>query len=184
MSRTAYIIAGHSNKDTGAVGFDGERESEVTKRFRDKVVAKVRELNPNINIYVDNDSLSLIEVINDVKGKIKENDLLVDYHVNASSSPSATGIEVFIADDASSRSYELAFDLLDTMEIVTFLKNRGIKKESNSNRRRLGILRMKGRAALVELYFNSNESDTKTFKENEDRLAHYHAAIILKHLYI
>lgn len=177
-----FILAGHHNRDPGAIGYDGEKEAEVTKRFADMVIYCLRRLDPNIEVYRDNDNDTLSTVIRKIRPIIQENDVLVEYHVNSVNNPMATGSEVFVSDYAGKGSIALAHDLNHVTHSIIGINDRGVKKESESNRGKLGILGMRGRACLVELYFNSNEYDTHKFREKQLWLANDHAEIIKYHI--
>lgn len=155
---TFYCFAGHHNNDSGAVGVGGIKEANKTKQWRDLTAKRFKQIRPSANVVTDNDNMILRDLIAQTKKTIKSNDSLIEFHYN-SASKIANGIEVFVDDNASSRSKEIAKKIVDVMSKITDLPNRGVKTESQSNRGQLGILGMKGAAILIEVGFINNPKD-------------------------
>lgn len=155
---TFYCFAGHHNKDSGAIGVGGIKESDKTKQWRDLIAKLFKEIKPEANIVVDDDDMNLSAVISKTRKTIKSNDCLIEFHYNSASNI-ATGVEVFIDDNASLRSRDLAGKIVKSISDLSGLKNRGVKTESESNRGSLGILGMRGAAILIEVCFINNIQD-------------------------
>lgn len=162
-----YLIAGHSDTDPGAVS-NGLKEADLTKKVRDLVYTRIKELSPKIFVTKDNDKDSLSKVISKIKPNIKNDDVLVDFHYNSGSS-SATGVECVVDNYAGEKSLKLAEKICKTISDITGLKNRGVKREKDTPRKQLGILGMKGSAVIVEMGFISNISDVNTL----DKFLHW-----------
>lgn len=173
-----YIIAGHSNSDPGAVS-NVLKEADLTKRIRDLIYTRIKELQPRASVTKDDDKDTLSQVIAKIKPKITSKDVLLDIHYNAAT-PKATGVECFVSDNASAKSKELADVIATTTSTITGLHNRGVKKESQSARGRLGILNMKGTAVLWEVAFISNPSDVAKVESDLHWLCDEVARILLK----
>lgn len=164
INYTFYCFAGHHNADPGAIGVRGLKEADLTKLWRDLIANRVNQLCPDINVVKDNDSMILRDLIAKTKKIIKNVDLLLDIHFN-SAATLATGTEAFVDDNASNRSISLASGICKNASDIFGIKNRGVKKESESNRGSLAVLGMSGAAVLWEVSFINNESDV--FLQNE-----------------
>lgn len=173
-----YIIAGHHNSDAGAT-YKGLKEADLTKRIRDLVYTRIKELQPRALVTKDDDKDTLSQVIAKIKPKITSKDVLLDIHYNAAT-PKATGVECFVSDNASEKSKNLADKIATITHEITGLHNRGVKKESQSARGRLGILNMKGTAVLWEVSFISNPSDVDKVESDLHWLCDEVARILLK----
>lgn len=173
-----YIIAGHSNSDSGAIS-NGLKEADLTKRIRDLIYTRIKELQPKALVTKDDDKDTLSQVIAKIKPRITAKDVLLDIHYNAAT-PKATGVECFVSDNASQKSKELAKEIAEITHKITGIKNRGVKKESQSARGGLGILNMKGTAVLWEVAFISNPSDVDKVETYLHWLCDEVARILLK----
>lgn len=173
-----YIVAGHSNSDSGAIS-NGLKEADLTKRIRDLIYTRIKELQPKALVTKDDDKDTLSQVIAKIKPKITSKDVLLDIHYNAAT-PKATGVECFVSDNASAKSKELADVIATTTSTITGINNRGVKKESQSARGRLGILNMKCTAVLWEVAFISNPSDIDKVETYLHWLCDEVARILLK----
>jgi len=158
-----YLIAGHNTegarKDPGAVS-NGLKEADLTKRIRDLIYTRIKELSPAELVTKDDDKDTLNQVIAKIKPRITAKDVLLDIHYNAAT-PQATGVECFISNNASEKSKDLAKEIVEITHKITGIKNRGVKTEAQSARGKLGILNMRGTAVLWEVGFITNHSDVK-----------------------
>lgn len=181
-----YLIAGHNTEynngkspDPGAVA-NGLKEADLTKNIRDLIYKRIKQLSPKEFVTKDDDKDSLSQVIAKIKPKITSNDILLDIHYN-SASPSATGIECFVSNNAGQKSKDIANEICVTTSDITGLKNRGVKTESQSARGKLGILNMRGSAVIWEVGFISNMKDVKSIEENLHWICDEVARILIKH---
>lgn len=159
-----YIIAGHNNNDPGAVA-NGLKEADLTKVVRDLIYTRVKELEPKIFVSKDDDRDSLSQVISKIKPKIQDSDILIDIHYNSASNI-ATGVECLVSNNAGVKSIKIGAEICDIASKISGIKNRGVKKESDSARGKLGILNMKGSAVIWEVGFINNPSDIKATNDN------------------
>lgn len=93
-----------------------------------------------------------------------ETDILLSIHMNASTSMEATGTEVFYYDPKPStyNLMEKAGKVAKILSVTTRLKDRGAKRDTQSNAGRLAILRdTKPLAYLLEMGFITNIEDSK-----------------------
>lgn len=172
-----YLIAGHHNADSGAIAH-GLKESDLTKTIRDLTYEAVKRIAPKTFVSKDDDNDTLSKVIAKISPKIQSSDLLVDFHYNAASAK-ATGVECVVSNNAGARSIKVATEICELISGISGLNNRGVKKESDTPRGKLGILGMKGSAVIVEMGFISNLSDVKSI----DKYLHW-IAEDLAHLLI
>ena len=152
-----YLIAGHHDKDPGAVS-NGLKEADLTKKVRDLVYDRIKQLSPKTFVSKDDDKDTLSQVIRKIKPNIQSDDILIDFHYNSAGS-SATGVECVVDDFAGDRSIEIAEKICNIIHSITGLKNRGVKREKDTPRKQLGILGMRGSAVIVEMGFISNIDD-------------------------
>lgn len=173
--RKVYLIAGHHAKDPGAVS-DGFKENEWTISVRDGIKYFLNKYYPEINVLTDDDNKTLAEVIKWIKEGEGDNSLVYDIHLNSASNNTATGVESFIADNHSKKSELMAQGVNKVISTITGLKDRGVKTESSSKRGKLGILRTKSPAVIIELGFINNPLDRKALIDNngwlDEELAH------------
>ncbi len=152
-----YLIAGHHDADPGAVS-NGLKEADLTKKVRDLVYDRIKQLSPKTFVSKDNDKDTLSKVISKIRPNIKDGDILIDFHYN-SGGVSATGVECVVDDFAGKKSIEIAEKICNIIHSITGLKNRGVKREKDTPRKQLGILGMGGSAVIVEMGFISNIKD-------------------------
>ena len=162
-----YPSGGHHQNDPGAI-CNGKTESKMMSDFRNKVTAKLDKLNHPYGTDKD------WETNTQYQNRLKPNtgDVVIDFHMN-SFGPTSTGVEVIISDNAGKDSKALAKVLVDGYSKIMGITNRGVKKESETPRKKLGILNKKGTAVLVEFAFISNVSDIKAFENNVEALVDF-----------
>jgi N-acetylmuramoyl-L-alanine amidase len=174
-----YLIAGHNNNDPGAVS-NGLKESDLTKVIRDLVHERIKQIDSKVLVTKDDDKDSLSQVISKIKPKIQSSDVLLDIHYNSASNV-ATGIECLVSNNAGSKSIEIAKEICEITHKITGLRDRGVKKESESARGKLGILNMKGSAVIWEVAFINNPNDVKAVNDNLHWICEEIALILIKH---
>ena len=172
-SKTIFLCAGHHNNDSGAIGIDGVKESDLTKELRDLIASELGD-----GVWLDSDGDHLSQVVMKIVSLSKEEDIVCDLHFNAYDSPSACGCEVIVANKARDVECELAQKLVDKISEVLGIKNRGVKTESDSHRGQLAMMRPKGINVLIEVCFITNENDLKSYLANKDKLASSIAEIL------
>ncbi|WP_437918439.1 N-acetylmuramoyl-L-alanine amidase [Sphingobacterium sp. LRF_L2] len=172
----SYSSAGHHLADPGATGVNGRQENRETIAFRDLVNAELGRKGKMV--VQDNDTETLSQYL----GRIDptDADVVIEPHFNAYNGK-ATGVEVLVADDANERSKAMAKEIVDGFARIMGIANRGVKKESQSARGRLALMRKKGAVALIEICFIDNASDMKAYDSNRINLACFLAQIISKY---
>lgn len=154
-----FLTAGHHRKDPGAT-YNGRKEAAETICLRNALTKLLTE--KGVIVWNDADDWNLSRTIAEISKLSKPVDIITDLHFNAGA-PSATGCEVFVADDADAHELVLAKSLASTIASVLLIRNRGVKKESNSQHKRLGIMRPIGRNVLIEVCFISNNYDMQQY---------------------
>lgn len=162
------IDAGHGGDDFGA-----KHEQHLEKDIVQKISGRIKELNKNPNIAIQftrtgDHNMNLQErtaLINQLRP-----DVVLSLHVSANPNPTASGMELFVAQEGKSaaRSAVLAEKLKTAFENGKSLKFRGIKTAP------FYILKNADAPAItVELGFITNAEDAKylTNESQHDNIA-------------
>ena len=170
-----YIDQGHnpeSYHNSGASG-NGLHEQDLTfvigcllaDLLRSDGRFEVQLSRPNKSTVLGTDNNS--SLMARVEGAAEFNaDYLISLHTNAFTQASASGIEVYVAND-SGESYVFGKALLDGLAESTSLRNRGMKLDPD-----LDILEYSAMpAVLVEMGFISNSTDAALMSDHPDLFA-------------
>lgn len=171
-----FLFAGHGGGDPGAVGVAGRTESAETIKLRDAIVS---HLPLGAKYQIDDDRDTLAQVL--AKAQTGSGSVVLDLHFNASASAAASGVEVLVGDDAQANDLALAKDVLDAVVAATGLRSRGIKRESETPRKRLGVMRESGAVCLLEVCFISNAGDMVAYDAAMTTIAKRLADVLVKH---
>lgn len=170
-----FPSAGHHDKDPGAIANEFVEMKEMDQ-FRNLLIEylmyKGHRYTTDENWETNTQYQSRIKPI---KG-----DVVLDMHLNAAS-PSATGCEVFISNNAGQTSKDFAKELVDGCSCIMQIANRGVKTESQSPRGRLGILNKPGTAALIEFCFITNKKDMEAFHSKRMELVTFVGDLLIKY---
>jgi len=164
MSRTIFLSAGHGGADPGAVA-NGYIERDLAIELRLLIVNELKNTY-KVEPKVDANSNKLIQTLAWLKGKFLGKDILVDIHWNAGG---GTGIEVIVPEVSSNFERTLAQTLADRISSITGWKRRGggVKKESDTARKRLGWMRSNAETVLIEVCFIDNKLDMAVYESNK-----------------
>ncbi len=176
MSRKIIISAGHGGKDPGAVN-GNLIERDLAIELRDLLVIELKALGSSA--LIDDNKNALKETLAWLRGKFGSKDILFDIHWNAAGSPEAKGTEVIIPDTASDFEKRLAQSVLKTFVDIGF-KDRGVKPEGSTARKRLGWMRPNAENVLLEVCFITNHTDIKLYEANKLTIAK-RLAVVLNH---
>ena len=179
MGNTIFLTAGHHNKDSGAIG-NGYKENALNMELRDMITQRIKQLNPNIKVWNDDDNDTLSQVIAKINKVATSNDILLEVHFDASLSPKSSGGTALIADGAREKSQLLGAELVNIGSTVLKIPNRGVWNEKKSNRGRLGILHTPASSVLYEVGFISNPTDMINHQDWKHWLADEFARILIK----
>lgn len=174
MARKVIVSAGHGGTDSGAVG-NGYVERDLTIELRDLVVIELSALG--IKADTDPNQNALKETLAWLRGRFGSKDVLLDIHWNGGPA-AAKGSEVIIPDISSEYEKKLAEALLKVLTDVGF-RNRGVKPEAETARKKLGWMRPVAENVLIEICFISNATDMKLYQANKQTIAKK-LAIVLK----
>jgi len=170
-------LLGHAR--TGAVG-NGLVEDDVNPDMCIRIGHYLRKLGAQ-TLYT-RPGVGLVAI--PIRARIARNagcDMLLSIHCNAGP-PSAHGAEVLVV-EKDTRSSRVAEKILQAL-IACGIASRGVKWDSQSAHRRLGILRgtyVRMPAALLELGFLTNKADAELLKDRHfrDKAARAIAAAIV-----
>lgn len=180
-----FISAGHHLKqpqpDPGAVAtHDGKtyKESEIAIQLRDKTTALLKARG--YKYITDKDDETLGEYTRRIKPG--SGSVVMEIHLNAVSSPAATGTETIVKNAASTHEWDMARALSEGTAKILDIHNRGIKTESQSHRGRLAILNTgAGVSALTEVCFITNRTDLIKLLAHMDDIAALYADVLIEY---
>jgi N-acetylmuramoyl-L-alanine amidase len=175
MSIKIYIDQGHNPRDynTGAEG-NGLYEQDITYDVGKRLYALL-STSPEFELRLSrpteetilgtSNSSSLTERVR--AANAWGADLFLSLHTNASLNESATGSEALIYSRSSEVSLGLAEDILEELNLVTGLRNRGVIERPG-----LYVLRRTNMpAVLVEMGFITNPYDAELMAYSPDLFA-------------
>jgi N-acetylmuramoyl-L-alanine amidase len=147
-----FISAGHSNTDSGAVGF-GRREADIACEFRNMVSFYLQRAKVPHEL----DGFGTTNMpLNEVVKRSRNHRLSVEFHCNAGP-PAATGVEVLCAPKDNATAAKLCTAISTALGI----RNRGVKPENAGQHHRLAFVQAGG--MIVELFFISNKADLAAY---------------------
>ena len=148
-----FISAGHSASDPGAVS--GNRtEAAVVLDFRDMVAHYLGIEGAGYAMDgKKGENLPLKEAVK----LVRRGDLAVEFHLNASDNPAATGVETLSSEANKDVGSAICKVIAERLKI----KNRGAKGESSGQHSRLAFVQAGG--IIVELFFLSNKGDLASY---------------------
>lgn len=172
------VIAGHRGPKTGAIGYIDEGKETI--EFRNLIT---KQLKKNKTEFIkDDDDANLSDVVKEINKKLKQNDICIDIHFNSVSSKEVSGTEIMVSAYADTAEKLLAQEILQCTCNILNTKNRKVKKDSNSAKGRLKILRETNcKCILVEICFASNQDDCNKYLQHKEKLAKEYANILTKY---
>ena len=173
MATKIYIDQGHNpvNPNAGAEGF-GYREQDLVYRIGvilsdilQRRGYETRLSRPTSETLLGTSNLTSLQArVNDANAWGA--DYFISIHTNASSIPSATGVEAF-AFSRSSPAFALGEDILAALSASTGLRNRGMQVRSG-----LYVVRKTAMPSiLIELGFISNPNDARLMSQQPELFA-------------
>ena len=163
-----YLSAGHNVRDEKGNGskYGPYDEGAMAAELRNMIAANVK------GVFVDEDTMPLSQVINDVNKKVGKVGLAIELHFNSVSDKNANGTEAVIANSASVISRNYAKKLAELTSKILETHNRGVKTEKQSGRSRLGFVRdTQCSAVILEICFLSNDYDMGQYCIKKQELA-------------
>ena len=156
-----FISAGHHNKDSGAIGVDGRKESEEAVKLRDAVVKYCKE--KGLKVITDDDDETLSQYLTRIV--TGDGSVVLEFHFDAFDKI-ASGTTALVGNDADRLDKLFAKRPSDFVSATLEIPNRGVRSESQSHRGRLGLMREQGIVCLLEVGFIDNNSDMKSYDRN------------------
>jgi N-acetylmuramoyl-L-alanine amidase len=177
-----FIEAGHNNSDCGAIG-NGFKEADLTKEARNGIAAVLKASNFKGEVILGSDAHSLGSTINYFNShKPTKDDLLISLHFNAAT-PQAKGTEVVYRANASEDvkgfcRYIAEIIVRDTKWVLR--GDKGIVSEVNTPHKKLGILQIVPKSALIEFCFISNAEEIKQYQSAKNSIWNNIAVYLIK----
>ncbi|MRJ09146.1 N-acetylmuramoyl-L-alanine amidase [Ornithobacterium rhinotracheale] len=177
INTKVYPSAGHWAKDSGAVA-NGYIERDEMDKLRNMIVARLKARGHAYN--TDDNSESNRVYQGRIRKELRTGDVVMDLHLNAGR-PEATGVEVYISQNAGTDSKKLAKEAVDGLAKIMGIANRGVKTDNQSQHSRIGILNLRGTAVLIEFAFITNKSDMAKYKANVGKIADFLTELLIKY---
>lgn len=182
MKRRLFISAGHTNtpgRDQGAPGIS-DSEGVLTAQLRKDIVEELRFLG--VTASVDKDDSTTGETVKLVRQYFAGKDVLLDIHFNSFANADATGTEALIPANYTEFEKEFAKDLVNTCAVTLSIRNRGVRTELQSARKKLLWMTVPAENIILEVCFISNPHDYANYKATRPLLAKRLAETIVKWL--
>lgn len=172
--RKIILSAGHGGTDPGASA-NGWIERDLAIELRTLIQNELVKLG--ITPLVDPAQNKLADTLAWLRGKFSGRDILFDIHWNAGG---GTGIECIVPDQASQFERNLSQALVDRIAALTTWKKRagGVKKESETPRKKLGWMRPNAENILIEVCFIDNKLDMAVYQANKQSIAKIIAQVL------
>lgn len=179
--RRVAISAGHSNvqgQDRGAIG-NGLIEGVETVKIRNQVKQYLECAGAKVS--VDPDWSATGATVKLFRQYFYGKDIVIDIHLNAATSPTATGSEVIVPSDCTDFEHRLATELTAEISSRLGIRNRGVKREWETPRKKLLWFTIPAETVLIECFFLSNPYDVGKYQQYFNYMSEGIANIILKY---
>lgn len=160
--KNLFISAGHSHTDPGASGA-GVCEADIVLEFRD-LLANALEAR-GVQFQRDGREGENLPLSQAVK-MAAEADIAVEFHCNAFSNPSVSGVETL----SGPEHLELGARICKVVSETLGIRNRGAKGEASGQHSRLAFI-SRGQGIIVELFFITNSDDVAKYQRRKMTLA-------------
>lgn len=165
---SVMLSAGHSDTVPGIVA-NGYREADIVQQFRDDVSVRLRCLG--IQHALDGGHGENLP-LKDAWRIARDYSIAIEFHANGGGR-GATGVETLSRAHNKPLGAELCRVTAETLDIT----NRGAKPENSGQHERLAFV-SDGGGIIHELFFLSNASDLRCFKDNYQDLVDAVAEVI------
>lgn len=162
QKKTLFISAGHSATDPGAAG-NGYTEADIVLEFRDCLAEALRARG--IEFGRDGQAGENLP-LSKAWRMAAEHDIAIEFHTNAFSRPTATGVETL----SQPHNMELGLLICKAISETLGIINRGAKGEGSGQHSRLAFV-SSGSGIIVELFFISNPDDLDKYQRWKLQLA-------------
>ena len=151
-----YLDFGHGGKDSGAIGSNNTKESDIVLKIGMLVKSTLEEAFEKVITTRETDKYYSLNYRTNKANK-EDCDYFISLHMNSFSNRDVRGCEVWVY-DKSSRVYGTSKRICDSLSKALDTPNRGVKVSKN-----FSVLRKsKMPALLVEVDFLSNPSVENT----------------------
>ena len=158
-----YLDFGHGGKDSGAIGTNKTKESDIALKIGMMVKEKLENAFEKVITTRDNDKYYSLDY-RTKKANNENCDYFISIHLNSASNPSAKGCEVWLYDE-NSKLQTLANNLCNNLATKMNTPNRGVKYS-----KKLAVLKnSKMPALLIEIDFISNK-EVENYLRNDKNL--------------
>lgn len=148
-----FLSAGHSDADPGAVAF-GRREADIAVEFRN--IVSFYLLRAGVPHELDGSATQNLP-LREAVAKARRHAIGVEFHCNAASNPTATGVETLSAP----KDIALGGRICAAIATGLGIRNRGAKPENAGQHHRLAFVQAGG--IIVELFFITNPTDLAAY---------------------
>ncbi|AKG21707.1 hormogonium tapered terminus morphoprotein TftA [Calothrix sp. 336/3] len=166
-----FISAAHGGKEAGGIDpgsiAGGTTEAREMIRLRDMVVAELR--SRNYDVLSIPDDLSSKDTIAWINSRGRQDDVAVEIHADAASSPTVRGASVFYITNNNERKKHAEILLMSLLRRVPQIPNRGVKPDSDSG---IGNLAFCRRTTIPSLLMNTcfiSNPDDRNLLQNRRR---------------
>lgn len=180
--RRIALSAGHGNvnrQDMGSIGC-GLIEGVENVKIRNRVKYFL-ETNFGCTVSIDPDDSLTGATVKLFKKYFSGTDIVIDIHLNAAMSMAATGTEVIIPAQYTKFEYDLGAEISAELSKVLGLRNRGVKTELLTPRKKLLWFTIPAETVLIECFFITNRFDVQAYHDNFDKMCHSIAKVIYKY---
>ena len=162
--KTVAITAGHSNQDPGAVS-GTYKEAVISSDFRNEIAKRLRL--KGYTVFTDGEGLVNLTLSDAIK-VAKKADVAIEFHLNASSNPSAKGVEVLAHEKDKVLSQNICEAISKVLETPSRGSEKGWKAEGSGQHSRLGFIRAGG--IIVESFFITNNQELQKYLDKKSKL--------------
>lgn len=160
------VDPGHGGHDPGTIASNGGYEKDVNLSVASKLAGILQRRGHQVTMTRQGDRYIELESRAAIANQ-RDADLFVSIHADSVSDPSVQGFTVYIANDASRESQQVAQAIVRAMK-TTGLDSRGVRREDYRV-----LVKTSGPAVLVELGYMSNLREVRKLQDSDfqNRLA-------------
>ncbi|MCS4534260.1 N-acetylmuramoyl-L-alanine amidase [Neisseria montereyensis] len=161
MGKIIVLTAGHSNTDPGAIN-GSDREADMAQDMRN-ITAHILRNDYGLTVRTDGEGKGNMPLREAVK-LIKGGTVAVEFHTNAASNKTATGIEA-LSLPQNKHWCQVLSQAVASVTNWRLRGDKGFKPDNAGQHSRLAYARAGG--IIFEPFFISNDNDLKLFKERK-----------------
>ena len=175
MTQIVTVTAGHSNTDSGAVS-GKVHEQVIATDARNIVVWYLKQAGITVRTDgVGRDNQPLREAVKLIKGA----DIAIELHCNASTNPTARGVEVLANPRHKGIAQRISKAVADALD-TNARGDKGYKPENSGQHSRLAYIQAGG--LIVELFFITNTVELAAWNAKKWLVCKAIADVLLKEL--